>query len=232
MNKKPPPPVASREEINVCRHGFPPLPEGDKSDVEVSKIVDSVARGDIRKVEKEMVWNPVYQESNDQMQQVAICMGIDQLLQKKRFQAARSHAKTVCAIDMAPYHALSELEQAGQPQKLVDYYKNLEELDSDRNIVRFFSRRIQCSCLDELKKQENTKEGKCSGCGKTKLWVELFDCKRCMITKYCGKKCQTKHWEDHKSNCTEIHRQRQSARFVEQLHESFASLNLNDEQSE
>lgn len=86
-----------------------------------------------------------------------------------------------------------------------------------RDVLKFYSKRVSCSCLkamySEARKKMPKKMGKCSHieCKVEKERVMLFVCGRCMIDQYCSRECQIAEWPKHKHNCdihVEIHDER------------------------
>lgn len=53
----------------------------------------------------------------------------------------------------------------------------------------------------ELQKQQaaKNKKKKCDNCGAEAH--KLMQCSRCQLARYCSKKCQQKHWKEHKATC-------------------------------
>jgi len=83
-----------------------------------------------------------------------------------------------------------------------------------RTAIRFFSKRIPCSCLDDLyaeARETLTKMGACFHCDQIKEHSALMDCSRCKGVQYCSKECQLADWPIHKENC-DARRKRQKAR--------------------
>jgi len=73
-----------------------------------------------------------------------------------------------------------------------------------RDALKFFSKRVPCSCLKERHQEaRNTipKVGKCYGCRKEKERVALSVCSKCMLMQYCSKECQVADWSQHKEEC-------------------------------
>mmetsp|Transcript_18440 Transcript_18440/g.44399 ORF Transcript_18440/g.44399 Transcript_18440/m.44399 type:complete len:236 (+) Transcript_18440:225-932(+) len=82
-----------------------------------------------------------------------------------------------------------------------------------RTAIRFFSKRIPCSCLDDLyaeARETLTKMGACFHCDQIKEHSALMDCSRCKGVQYCSKECQLADWPIHKENC-DARRKRQKA---------------------
>ena len=75
---------------------------------------------------------------------------------------------------------------------------------SNQSLVRFFKRRVCCSCLDEpyLRVMERLKIGKCFYCCEMFEVTKLLVCGDCKMAQYCSKECQRKEWYCHKKLCT------------------------------
>lgn len=70
-----------------------------------------------------------------------------------------------------------------------------------RDILKFFSKRIACSCLKEMysdARRSLPKVGQCNNCGVIKERVLLSVCSRCRIAQYCSRECQVYDWSRHK----------------------------------
>jgi hypothetical protein len=97
-----------------------------------------------------------------------------------------------------------------QTQATMNWPK-IEELTirgDDHTLVKFFRRRIPCSCLDEIyeKVKHITKMGicynpKCSIPGKELKRSKTMYCSRCLGASYCSRECQEADWKTHKSKC-------------------------------
>jgi len=73
-----------------------------------------------------------------------------------------------------------------------------------RTAIRFFSKRISCSCLDDLyseAKETLNKMGACRHCNQMKEHSALMECSRCEGAQYCSKECQVVDWPRHKEYC-------------------------------
>jgi uncharacterized membrane protein YhaH (DUF805 family) len=74
-----------------------------------------------------------------------------------------------------------------------------------REVIRFFSKRIACNCLKQLykeaKKVQPTRLGICAHCGPGKDRDNLMYCQRCGWVQYCSRDCQKAHWPEHKLVC-------------------------------
>lgn len=80
----------------------------------------------------------------------------------------------------------------------------------DRELVRFYSRRIPCSCLkglySEAKKVQPKKTSDCHCCRQTKDRASMMVCGKCRRVQYCGRQCQVADWPKHKRLCAEFER--------------------------
>ena len=75
---------------------------------------------------------------------------------------------------------------------------------SRRDALKFFSKRVSCSCLKvmhQIARETMPKTGICICCEKEKERVALSVCSRCMIMQYCSRKCQVTDWPTHEGEC-------------------------------
>ena len=82
--------------------------------------------------------------------------------------------------------------------------KNLDIVQGcERSLVRFFSKRSSCACLDEkcAAVKSMPKTAICVECRQRKIRSSLYVCAGCNTYQYCSRKCQAKHWPLHKTWC-------------------------------
>ena len=97
-------------------------------------------------------------------------------------------------------------------QPYIDWPKVLEPAGGDEHtLVKYFWRRIRCSCLDKRYKEVKsiTKTGICFNlqCRHPERRVErskLRCCSRCRGATYCSRECQAANWSVHKELCDEV----------------------------
>jgi len=73
-----------------------------------------------------------------------------------------------------------------------------------RDVLKFFRKRITCSCLKDMHleaRKTQPKTGVCYHCKERKERGLLMVCGRCGINQYCSRKCQMAHWPSHKCKC-------------------------------
>ena len=76
--------------------------------------------------------------------------------------------------------------------------------DVGRDSLKFYRKRISCSCLKDMHlhaRKTLPKLGMCSHCGELKERATLMVCGRCKIDQYCSSECQVAAWPQHKSGC-------------------------------
>ena len=74
-----------------------------------------------------------------------------------------------------------------------------------RDMLRFYSKRISCSCLKDKytdAKESQQKVGNCDRCNKILERTSLMLCSRCKSIQYCSVECQHADWPGHKKMCT------------------------------
>lgn len=77
-------------------------------------------------------------------------------------------------------------------------------ISSERDALKFYSKRIPCSCLKKMHQEVRRaipKTGKCFGCQKEKERVKLSVCSRCMVMQFCSRECQVANWHKHERDC-------------------------------
>ena len=99
--------------------------------------------------------------------------------------------------------------QLKQTQALYNWIK-IEQtyFSDDHTLVKFFWKRIPCSCLDDKYKEVKhiPKMGTCYNkqCSVPSRFVERRKakyCSRCRDATYCSRECQVADWRMHKPNC-------------------------------
>jgi hypothetical protein len=109
-------------------------------------------------------------------------------------------------------HAISVFEHNGDGQEgfIVGVYKAIRvehdlRCGGEREIIRFFLKRISCSCLkatySQIKESHPIRMGGCFTCKQSKKLSLLKLCGQCNIVQYCCKECQAAHWPKHKGLC-------------------------------
>ena len=82
----------------------------------------------------------------------------------------------------------------------------------EREIVRFFLKRISCTCLKAkyslIKKSQPTRMSGCSICKQVKVRSSMMLCGLCRARQYCCNECQAADWPNHKGICRSIHEQK------------------------
>jgi hypothetical protein len=99
-------------------------------------------------------------------------------------------------------------------QACIDWPKVIEcgvAHSDEHTLVKFFWRRIRCSCLDKKYEEVKsiTKEGVCfnTQCRHPDRLVQrskLKCCSRCRGATYCSRECQAADWSVHKELCEEV----------------------------
>lgn len=76
----------------------------------------------------------------------------------------------------------------------------------ERELIRFYSKRIPCSCLKELYARFRSvpKMAICSHCWEPKERSALRVCSQCKLFQYCSRECQVASWSTHKERCAFI----------------------------
>lgn len=76
-----------------------------------------------------------------------------------------------------------------------------------RDVIHFYKKRLQCSCLDEMYSEIKKIEDRVSECFHCKQKTKrryLRACSRCKCTLYCSQECQQLDWPYHREWCKQI----------------------------
>lgn len=164
------------------------------------------------------VWND--ESSREMAVSILTTMGTNMLLatETKQNERAESWAIRIAkAINVLENHSGGSFEKTINSRRVAMKRRDLSSIDcncsSKRDTLKFFSKRVSCSCLQGLYQEARKsmpKMGICYGCVKETERVELSVCSRCMVMQYCSRKCQVAHWPQHKVECdqfVEAHKQ-------------------------
>lgn len=73
-----------------------------------------------------------------------------------------------------------------------------------RDVLKFYSKRLSCSCLKKMHsdaRKTMPKQGFCHHCQVVKDRALLSVCSRCRISQYCSRECQVAAWPEHEATC-------------------------------
>ena len=144
-------------------------------------------------------------EEKDEYLASLLRLGTNLLLRDEKgdLEMATSMAIHISMFEMSPEDGKMTAED------LLLISRKLVELGR-RNIMKFYSKRIKCSCLETKYKSlpKEPKRGICCQCKQLKKPKELFLCTGCRSVHYCSKDCQRQHWDrpirGHKDLCQSI----------------------------
>ena len=75
---------------------------------------------------------------------------------------------------------------------------------SMRDVLKFYRKRLSCSCFKERHlhaRKTLPKLGMCNSCGQKKDRSLLSVCSKCRVCQYCSRECQVADWHAHKGHC-------------------------------
>ena len=99
-------------------------------------------------------------------------------------------------------------------------HRTLPNGSGEREMLKFYSKRLSCSCLKEKYKHTRKtlpKIGQCWQCKQEKERASFVTCGRCKVPLYCSRGCQVADWLDHENDCDTCvaARKRQMAQAIE-----------------
>lgn len=148
------------------------------------------------------VWNNV--EHRQTAIGILLRMGADIFLNsgvdEDEYKEERGIAQTILLLDC--YDGQSDFGSAACRAAVKG--KVLFHGSGERDILKFYSKRLSCSCLTEkYKKARKTlpKLGVCLHCKQKKDRASLWVCGRCKVPFYCSRECQVANWPEHRDCC-------------------------------
>ena len=135
-------------------------------------------------------------------------MGTNLMLQKNRANEDKRKFELVVTIAQA----ILLLECYGDKGNFDDAYnladmkvhRSLPGHSGERDALKFYSKRLACSCLQEkykLARRSLPKLGMCEHCEKFMQREHLMTCGRCKVPRYCSRECQVAEWSNHDEVC-------------------------------
>ena len=82
--------------------------------------------------------------------------------------------------------------------------RDLGYAGTKRDLLKFYRKRVSCSCLRDMHlhaRKTQPKTGGCFHCKQVKERALLMVCSRCRINQYCSMTCQYADWLEHRSEC-------------------------------
>lgn len=194
---------------NECNHGLPLLNSPVHGIVDkqlITAFADADIQHPLRDVKQMLVYmhgnglSDVWRDADNRNmikdQIVSFAVGYLVESQACDIKLAICLAALVLSLEMENNYDLSKGDTAIMAQDLVD--------GGERELTKFFKKRIQCSCLDEKWKQVKKRQpklGVCVHCNQQKRRSELMLCTRCRAGQYCSKECQLADVPRHKDCC-------------------------------
>jgi hypothetical protein len=117
------------------------------------------------------------------------------------YEVERSLAQVILVID---YYEGDGSFKPAYNAAMMKGHLALPKPFGERDILKFYCKRLSCSCLKEKYKQARKtlpKMGRCYHCHKCFERESLMTCSLCKVPLYCSRQCQVAHWPKHR-NCS------------------------------
>lgn len=135
---------------------------------------------------------------------ILVSMGTNFLRTDCNVNACKELARAILVLEN--YNEADSIDSASMNRVVATKIRELwcETITSKRDILKFFSKRIACSCLKDMyshARQNIPKLGECFWCDEIEERSSLMVCGRCRISHYCSRECQINGWRKHKPIC-------------------------------
>ena len=97
----------------------------------------------------------------------------------------------------------------GTKNRDLGYDNRCKSFNIERDLLKFYRKRITCSCLKKKHLEARRtipKLGQCNNCGEVKERRLFMVCSRCMVNHYCSKDCQVAALPRHRGICDNFNR--------------------------
>ena len=121
-----------------------------------------------------------------------------------------SLAKAIVALDN--YDGIGDFGSVIYNRAAARKMRDINGGDSSawRDMLKFFRKRTNCSCLKGMHLEARKtlpKLGMCYQCHDVKERALLMVCSRCRFSQYCSRECQIANWSRHKCDCDNLCKQ-------------------------
>ena len=188
-------------EVKPCNHGLVPvLPEESHP---VSRFISDYFSEDIDL--RDMLQRHPEVQNDDNYRKMAadilIRIETNWLLEGKTFGA--NFSKGIMILEN--YGKTCNYDSTIYRRDIATMERELGKSTSNRrDYLKFYRKRISCSCLKEMHLEARKtfpKLGVCEYCGEMKERRLLMVCSRCMVDQYCSRRCQVSASSVHRSAC-------------------------------
>ena len=212
------PPKRNRPGIIVqCEHGFYDSELTDSDDHPVANFMDAFF---INWHDKEMCVLQIVQclfqshrgvYSSDEYRNMAVKIltriGTNMLLTEQNGgDISNALSISVSIIALENYVGTGDITDTLNSRVVASKCRDIDPDASSckREALKFYSKRISCSCLKKKyleARKTIPKNGLCFGCDVEKERASLSVCSRCMVIQFCSRECQVANWSRHKRDC-------------------------------
>lgn len=202
----------------ICNHGCPPLPPPGHP---VAKLFDAFIHREEENLNRPMDYvmsdefvrhREVFDDATLRQMVISIMltMGVNLILNDHDMGLVAVYASYIlhietygCVGNASVVHATSAALWRSRRLEI-----DIHQGGWERDVIRFFIKRITCSCLtatySQAKVSQPTIMGKCDYCDKKRERRTLMLCERCKRVQYCCTACQADDWPDHKDRCKDF----------------------------
>lgn len=131
-------------------------------------------------------------------------IGINNLLLIKDHPPTVQRNNIACTIMILEnYNEAMKVSEVFLTLRVASKVRDLQG-SNNRDLYKFFSKRVSCSCLKEAysyARKTLPKIGRCHHCDEIKERKLLSVCSQCGIYQYCSRECHVAHWPEHMKIC-------------------------------
>ena len=155
------------------------------------------------------VWHSV--EKREKIKRLFLNNGTDALLFEGDSGWLKASCLAACVMMLEKYNPRQHNNPMSALEKDAECMRNRDVFEGcEHSLLEFYSKRIPCSCLDEMNAaiKSKAKTGVCHHCSQRKESRTLMVCTACQNYQYCSRECQKAAWHSHKGICKKLTKRR------------------------
>eukprot|EP00594_Rhizosolenia_setigera_P005513 CAMPEP_0178950682 /NCGR_PEP_ID=MMETSP0789-20121207/6788_1 /TAXON_ID=3005 /ORGANISM="Rhizosolenia setigera, Strain CCMP 1694" /LENGTH=250 /DNA_ID=CAMNT_0020631435 /DNA_START=126 /DNA_END=875 /DNA_ORIENTATION=- len=198
--------------MGKCNHGGVSYPEGHPGRDFANKFLNEMIHEDdgMKALKNTYEWENHHEVWNDAMMRKMVIdellsVGTDDLLENYTTHA-REFAKAITILEACSGEGTTFCSAMSSRLEKLGYLKGA----GDRDVVRFYKKRLSCLCLEEkysLLKESQDRVSECFHCKQITKGKKLKICIRCKHAHYCSMECHELDWPTHKKDCRKMCRE-------------------------
>jgi len=135
---------------------------------------------------------------------ILILIGANLMLCKNTAVFVTGREAAFAIVVLEKYEELHDFQSTLNCRVVSNKVRDLTVSNTDRDLLKFFRKRLNCSCLKKMHleaRKTQPKLGYCEYCKEVKERRLLMVCSRCRVSQYCSRDCHVAASPEHRLHC-------------------------------